>query len=153
MRSFFTLVFITLMPGIALAQDASAPEEALQILPAEDHEIEQFLWKNRVIVVFADNDADPRFQEQMTRLTDDPKLLTDRDVIVLTDTNPADRSPARKKLRPRGFMMVLIGKDGVIHLRKPAPWRAREISRTIDKLPLRLQEERDRRAAEPLVTQ
>ena len=37
--------------------------------------------------------------------------------------------------------------DGTILLRKPAPWDVREISRSIDKLPLRKQEVRDRHSA------
>lgn len=53
----------------------------------------------------------------------------------------------RQRLRPRGFMLVLIGKDGGVKLRKPVPWDVREISRSIDKFPLRQQEIRDRRAA------
>lgn len=153
MRSFFALVFIILIPGLALAQEGKQSTEGLEILPAYEQELDKFEWINRVIVVFADSNADPRFDKQMKRLLEDPQLLATRDVIVLTDTDPSAKSPARQKLRPRGFMLVLIGKDGVIHLRKPSPWRAREISRTIDKLPLRQQEERDRRLLEPLTAQ
>ena len=72
--------------------------------------------------------------------------LEDRDVGVITDTDPAADSPIRHELRARGFMFVLIAKDGTILLRKPAPWDVREISRSIDKQPLRKQEVRDRRA-------
>jgi len=51
----------------------------------------------------------------------------------------------RSILRPRGFMMALVGKDGRVALRKPAPWSVRELSRSIDKMPLRQQEMADRR--------
>ena len=51
--------------------------------------------------------------------------------------------PRRRKFRPRGFMLTLIGKDGEVELRKPFPWDVREISRSIDKMPLRQQEIRD----------
>ena len=71
--------------------------------------------------------------------------LEDRDVVVITDTDPGANSAIREKLRPRGFMLVLIGKDGQIVLRKPTPWDVRELSRTIDKLPLRREEIRNRR--------
>ena len=46
-------------------------------------------------------------------------------------------------LRPRGFGLVVMGKDGRVAQRKPTPWSVREISRAIDKLPLRQQELRD----------
>ena len=64
-------------------------------------------------------------------------------MVVLTDTNPAARSALRQELRPRGFMLVLIGKDGNPYLRKPFPWDVRTISASIDKMPLRQQEIRD----------
>ena len=46
----------------------------------------------------------------------------------------------RAKLRPRGFSLVLIDKDGEAKLRKPLPWDVREITHAIDKFPLRRQE-------------
>ncbi|MEO0922698.1 MAG: DUF4174 domain-containing protein, partial [Pseudomonadota bacterium] len=42
-------------------------------------------------------------------------------------------------------MLALVGKDGTIKLRKPVPWDVRELSRVIDKMPMRQQEVRDRR--------
>ena len=65
-------------------------------------------------------------------------------MIIITDTDPAARSPLRQELRPRGFGLVLVGKDGRVALRKPAPWDVRELTRSIDKMPLRQQEIRER---------
>ena len=64
---------------------------------------------------------------------------------MLTDTDPAARNPIRQDLRARGFMLVVIAKDGAILQRKPAPWDVREITRSIDKQPLRQREMRDSR--------
>ena len=97
------------------------------------------------MVVFADSPADPRYTLQMEYLTDRLEYLDDLDVVILIDTDPSADSALRKKLRPRGFMLVLMGKDGTIYLRKPLPWDVREISRAIDKMPMRQQEIRDRR--------
>ena len=66
-----------------------------------------------------------------------------RDVVVITDTDPAAKSAIRKELRPRGFALVLLGKDGQVKLRKPSPWDVREITHAIDKWPIRLKEIRD----------
>jgi hypothetical protein len=44
-------------------------------------------------------------------------------------------------------MMALLGKDGGVRLRKPLPWDTRELSRVIDKMPMRQQEIEDRRAS------
>lgn len=108
-------------------------------------DIAEFQWVNRVVVVFADSPADPRFVQQMELLEALPEELAERDVIVLTDADPALKTALRTKFRPRGFMLVLVGKDGTVYLRKPLPWDVREISRSIDKMPMRQQEIRDRR--------
>ncbi|WP_039019898.1 DUF4174 domain-containing protein [Halocynthiibacter namhaensis] len=127
------------------AQDA-AP--TLTVLDASTTTSDPLLWRSRLIVVFADSPLDPRFTDQITKLEAGAEALLDRDVVVITDTDPAGMTELRQDLRPRGFMMVLIGKDGVIRLRKPFAWGVREISRSIDKIPLRQQEVRDRRTSE-----
>ena len=148
MKPLFALVFLALTPICATAQEAEdTPEPAPEtgVLRPDAENLQQFVWKNRPIVVMADSPDDPRFIQQMEFITADLDALAVRDVVVLTDTDPAANSALREKLHPRGFMMVLIGKDGVIYLRKPFPWDVREITRSIDKLPMRQQEIRDRR--------
>jgi hypothetical protein len=107
-------------------------------------------WQARPIVVLADSPEDPAFKRQMDLLEARKDELILRDVIVITDTDPEARSELRQKLRPRGFMLVLIGKDGGVKLRKPVPWNVRELSRQIDKMPMRQQEIRDALTSEPL---
>jgi len=92
--------------------------------------------------------TDPRFREQMELLMERPEELLERDVVIITDTDPAAMSDIRTKLRPRGFQLTLIGKDGGVKLRKPFPWNVREISRSIDKMPLRQEEIRSKLAGE-----
>ena len=112
-----------------------------------DVDLEAFKWIARPVVVFADSEADPRFREQMELLDARIGALTDRDVVIITDTDPSAGSELRRKLRPRGFILAIIGKDGGVKLRKPLPWSVREISRSIDKMPLRKQEIRARAQA------
>ncbi|WP_421701176.1 DUF4174 domain-containing protein [Aliiroseovarius sp.] len=142
---FIRVALISLLTALpAFAVDGSdtpwAPE------PAGEHELSEYQWVNRVLVVFADSPVDPRFVQQMEAIAEAPEVLLDRDVIVITDTDPAATSPIREALRPRGFAFVLIGKDGARYLRKPRPWSLRELARSIDKMPLRQQELRDQRA-------
>ena len=145
--------------GVAMATDGAstdAPSDPVaawqaepdRVFSAADLDLDSFLWIARPIVVFADTAADPRFRKQMELLTERTGELVDRDVIVITDTDAGAVTDIRKKLRPRGFMLVLVGKDGGVKLRKPAPWSVRELSRSIDKMPVRQQELRDRRAAD-----
>ena len=119
--------------------------DELMMIEAPGATLEDFRWFARPLVVFADSENDPRFIQQMEYIAEDGLRLAERDVIVVVDTNPAANSAIRKELRPRGFMLVLIGKDGFKYLRKPLPWDVREISRSIDKMPLRQQELKDSR--------
>ena len=133
------------LPLWAVAEEVTLPE-ALAAETAEDGgevTLEQFLWIRRPIVIFADSPADPRFIEQMRFLAADVEELVLRDVVVLTDTDPKGKSALREELRPRGFMLALVDKDGQVKLRKPAPWTVREITRSIDKWPTRQQEIRE----------
>jgi len=134
----------------ALAQSTEAPQTDPDtvsgaaadsiVISSNDTDLDAWLWTRRPVVVFADSPADPRFMEQMALLEARMSALADRDVVVITDTDPAARTAVRRKLRPRGFMLVVMAKDGTIVTRKPGPWSEREISRAIDKLPLRQQE-------------
>ncbi|MEY8831397.1 DUF4174 domain-containing protein [Sedimentitalea sp. XS_ASV28] len=145
MKLCLALVFTALLSASAWAQDESEPTGAAMIRPAGDSDLSEFLWIKRPVVVFADSPADPRFAEQIERLGEDIEMLIERDVVILTDTDPAAASALRRKLRPRGFMLVLVGKDGGVKLRKPMPWTVREITRSIDKTPERQREIDQRR--------
>ncbi|NKB27725.1 MAG: DUF4174 domain-containing protein [Rhodobacteraceae bacterium] len=152
MKTTLALVFATILCGPAWAVgegEAQTPVEIWQedrtiVLDADDVELSDFQWIARPVVVFADSTADPRFIKQLDLLAARAGELADRDVVVITDTDPAEKSALRTELRPRGFMLVLIGKDGGVKLRKPAPWNVRELTRVIDKTPERQQEVRDR---------
>lgn len=149
MKPILTLVFACLFALPALAQQGAPSAEASAapsiFVDDPDVTLKQFKWKKRLVVVFADSPQDPRFIQQMEYLTERAEDLAERDVVVLTDTNPSAHGPLREALRPRGFMLTLVVKDGTIYLRKPRPWDVREISRTIDKLPMRQDEVRERR--------
>jgi len=142
MKYFAQSIFaILLVVTASFANETDVNDNAL-ILKGAEINLNDFLWINRPIVVLADSPGDPRFVEQMRLLRERLPDLKDRDVVVITDTEPSQKTDLRQKLRPRGFMLVLIGKDGGIKLRKPSPWNVREISRIIDKMPMRRQEMR-----------
>lgn len=147
MKYALTLLFASFVAAAAAAQSAEDTTPSPMILSGDVVDLDEFLWLKRPLIIFADTPNDPRFIEQMGYLMDRMNVLEERDVVVITDTDPAAQSELRRKLRPRGFGLVLLGKDGVIYLRKPTPWQVREIIRTIDKLPVRQQELRDRAGA------
>jgi uncharacterized protein DUF4174 len=146
MRRALTLILALGLVAPAIAQETTteAPPEdeapALVVLDASETTLEEHLWVSRPIVIFADTPRDPRFQEQLDLLLARPGPLIERDVIVILDADPDARSSVRLALRPRGFSMVILQRDGNVALRKPTAWDVREIMRAIDNLPLRLEE-------------
>lgn len=58
------------------------------ILDARDISISDFHWLARPVVVFADSPADPRYRQQMDLILDRMDELAERDVVVITDTDP-----------------------------------------------------------------
>ncbi len=144
------LALIALLWAAPLVAAQEAPdlltrwaEEPRAAYPVGDAELKDFEFRARPIVVFANGPSDPQFERQMGFLAERIDELAARDVIILIDVDPDARSPIRRSLRPRGFSVILIGKDGRIAQRKPAPFSGRELIHAIDKLPLRQQEIRD----------
>ena len=144
------ILISALVASLASAVSADTVLEAwnadrTQIFDAADIDPSDFVWQARPLVVFAQSPLDPLFIEQIELLENRIEDMAERDVIVIIDTDPQNPSALRTALRPRAFMLTLIGKDGRTALRKPAPWDIRELSRTIDKIPMRQQEIIDRR--------
>lgn len=117
-----------------------APAPSLRVLPAAEVEPEALLYEARPIVVFADSPQNPSFVQQLEALNASPLSLIDRDVVVVTDSDPSANGAWRRLLRPKGFSLVIMDKDGQVKLRRPSPWNVREITRAIDKFPSRRQE-------------
>ena len=146
MKLLLVIALAGFVPAAVLAQDQPAEPVAAELgsgtapLAAADVDLADFVWTRRPLVVFADNPADPAYIQQMLLLAEDAAALAERDVVLIVDTDPAARTALRQKLRPRGFSLVWIDKDGSVRLRKPSPWTVREIVQAIDKTPLRLEE-------------
>jgi len=116
--------------------DPMAPRDAVGLT------IEEFQWIAWPVIVFADTPNDPRFIEQMQLLAARPEPLIERDVVIIFETDPAANSAIRTALRPRGFALVVLQKDGAVGFRRPAPRDVREITRSIDNFSLRQEEMR-----------
>lgn len=140
MNLFYIIALAAFLPVSGAAQTVEPP----LVVPAAEVILADLLWVKRPLVVFADSPNDPDFLRQMQLLQRNASDLSDRDVLVITDTDPAAKSAIRQKLRPRGFSLVLMDKDGQAKLRKPLPWDVREITHAIDKFPLVRQEALDR---------
>lgn len=143
MKPLLSLVIACFFANPLAAEDLDTTADTALFFSMDEVDLEQFKWKKRPVVVFADSDLDPAFVEQMALLQARTAELQARDVVIITDTEPDTLSDLRRKLRPRGFMLVLINKEGTVNVRKPFPWSVREITRSIDKMPIRQREIRE----------
>ncbi len=100
-RRHFVLL-AALVPLVAAAEDAPASAAEFAPVPAAEVVVADLLYVRRPVIVFADSPNDPAFIRQMEMLPRYYAELAARDVILIVDTDPANPSALRKKLRPRG---------------------------------------------------
>ena len=126
-RMFILSIFL-------IIPSAYASEDTLDITYVETNtDIKDLIWEKRPVLVFSNSHLDPNLKQQIEMFGSDPDALSSRDVKVFVDDKPEPNSDLRKRFRPKGFLIILIGKDGQIKLRKNSPWSARELTRIIDK--------------------
>jgi len=131
MKHLFALAVIAALyasPSMAAPMQPIAPSAV---------DLDALKYTSRVLVIFAPAPEDPSFLRQMALLAEDRGELAERALVLVVDTDPAAMSALRTKLRPSGFALLVVDKDGKTALRKPRPWSLREIVRAIDKLPSR----------------
>ena len=128
MSRIFILSIFLIIPS------AYASGDTLEITYVETNtDIKDLIWEKRPVLVFSNSHLDPNLKQQIKMFASDPDALSSRDVKVFVDDKPEPNSNLRKRFRPKGFLIILIGKDGQIKLRKNSPWSARELTRIIDK--------------------
>jgi hypothetical protein len=113
-----------------------------------------YRWKNRLLVVFASEAADKQLQAQSEHVAANEAGFHDRDLLQFTVLpnqvqGPEQHSAAvAKQLRQHykvakgEFVVLLIGKDGTVKLRKNEPVSMQEIFKLIDTMPMRKAEMR-----------
>jgi hypothetical protein len=133
------------------------------VRPAWGGELEAYQWKNRLLLVIAPNDADPRLMAFERRLSASMEEVRDRDLlsIRLLEAGPTGRpeQPLPPEdvhaLRRRygavqgGFAVILIGKDGGVKLVQEEQVSLQAIFDLIDTMPMRRQEMRLKGAGGP----
>lgn len=146
---FALMLLLAAAPSQAQETVAEAVAPGLQVIDASAEGIDPaaYQWQWRIVAVLADSPLDPAFVRQMRAIEESPDDLFERDVLVLFDSDRNSGSMLRRMLRPRGFMLAILGKDGEIKQRRPSPRTVREIGEIIDRFPLRRQEMLERRPA------
>ena len=98
------LGFIALMAGTgaALATDSTPPDpvaaweaDKATIFDADAVDLDMFKWRARPVIVFAESENDPAFARQLELLAARKDELVERDVVLIVDTSPDERSAIR----------------------------------------------------------
>ncbi len=109
------------------------------------------VWKNRVLIVFANSDKNPDYQKQMSLISKAEAGFAERHLVVFSIFENYGLSPAyqnldaqicRKlhekfKVDKNKFTIVLIGKDGGEKYRKQTILTNEELFAIIDAMPMR----------------
>jgi hypothetical protein len=108
--------------------------------PTEVMDLKKYRLTHRPVLIFADSETEPAYVEQRAALQEAVDGLVERDIVVLSDTDPADQAPLRRLFGAEGFEVLLIGKDGGLKLRQGEPIGVDALFAVIDAMPMRRQE-------------
>ena len=125
---------------------------------AKSLDLSRFLWKNRLLFLFAPNRNHPFFDTLHKSLTAQQAEVADRDLVLIeilesgpstmnaTHLDPQIAQSLREEFDvPRGeFSVILIGKDGGIKLNRQDQTQIIEIFNLIDSMPMRQKEMRQK---------
>jgi hypothetical protein len=118
-----------------------------------------YQWKNRIAILFSPSESECSYQSFREQLRVQREGVLDRQLLVIhvfeeggenrlgdSPLSQKDVTELRKRFSPLTgiFNVVLIGKDGGVKLRQEAPITLNEIFSTIDAMPMRRQEMKER---------
>jgi 6-phosphogluconolactonase/glucosamine-6-phosphate isomerase/deaminase len=104
--------------------------------------------KNRLVLVFAPNAVDSRWQRQDKLLARSRADFAERELLrfdLFERGAEAARLRERYKIKVGSFRVLLIGKDGHVAFERPTPVSLRDLTDRIDRMPMRQDEMRRRR--------
>ena len=125
---------------------------------AEPLDLSQFLWKNRLLFLFAPNRNDPMFVSLHNSISAQQSEVADRDLVIfeILVSDPSSMNTQylswdsalslRKQyhVNPGEFAVLLVGKDGGIKLKRQDKTRLEDIFALIDTMPMRQEEMRQK---------
>lgn len=127
----------------------------LCLTPGESKPQDGFLWKNRVILLSAENIEDAKLIHQLEELSRQWPALLDRDIVVIIKTDSIFQYEPNSfhlirdtKLnfsildQKDPYQITLIGKDGFIKLQENGNIGLQQLFSVIDNTPLRMREVR-----------
>ena len=122
-------------------------------------DLDQFKWKNRLLFLFASEGNDPFFARSQREISARKKEVDDRDLLVFEILESGPSRMNSKRIDPqtatslrthfsipkKSFMVILVGKDGGIKLKRNDHVRLEDIFALIDSMPVRKDEMRQKK--------
>jgi Domain of unknown function (DUF4174) len=108
-------------------------------------DLPSFKWKNRVLVVLAPSDRDPRLLEQQATAAGAATGFSERDLLVVAETRTEGPLHRMFSTKVGDFQVALIGKDGRSAFQCSKPVNSEILFSIIDKMPMRREEIRQQR--------
>jgi hypothetical protein len=136
----FTFFAILLIMQSSQAQSDSSLKEKLT----------QYTWKKRVLLVVAPSSTDEQLRKQKEILNKQASGTQDRDMEVIylplntISASDKDYLADTYNIRQSEFYSILLGKDGGEKLRSQTPMETDQLFSTIDAMPMRKQETKNK---------
>lgn len=142
MKLFYLLLIVLLMNSLSMQAQG----------------LDEYRWKNRIILIFTPSETNESFQQQLQELMLEKEGLEDRDLLVFQITGNAGKHPENGRLTAKEasmlrnkfkveteqFTSILVGKDGGEKQRWSQPVKAIQFFGLIDTMPMRQAEIRRR---------
>ena len=121
---------------------------------AQNFDLKNYVWHKRVLIIFAVDARNERFNLQISALKEEKKGLEDRDLVVvnifgksgLDENNKPISAEKVRTLRKKyaisdnEFKVILIGKDGGTKKTADQPLDNQQLFKIIDMMPMRKDE-------------
>ena len=121
-----------------------------------DFDLDAYQWKNRIILIFAPSSDSDACKRQMREFEGQEDGMLDRDLIIFQvfkrggshsgnasiSEQQANQLRHHFRVKEGKFIIILIGKDGGVKLRRQGPVEVSEIFNIIDAMPMRQEEMR-----------
>ena len=102
-------------------------------------ELNQYLWKNRIILTFADDEYHPGLIKLKAEMKENECEILNRDLLHFHFSNDG-KTGNQKTTNDQSFRILLIGKDGGIKYESNRPVSLIQLFELIDSMPMRQDE-------------
>jgi len=149
MNALYVILFCLLVSAFA------APGMAQE---ADPFDLKEFRWKNRVLVVFAEQESTPAYKNHLREIEALDEEFRDRDMVLISafedgkgmaaertlPSEAVDRLREKFGVSPGTYRLYLIGKDGGVKREGGPEIRIQDIFGLIDTMPMRRSEMRQK---------